>query len=104
MRDRVAWKIDGDKCNVRMTVEMGFAGRAHGVRLLLNEKVHDGEIVGRQIPDDADVVLKEPEVNPRGIVVIEVAENTLVNELTDFSYRTGEQEGVVHHDPEILSH
>ena len=56
----------------------------------------------RQIPDDAHVVLKEPQVDPRGVVIIEVAENALVDELADLPHGPGEQEGVVHHDREIL--
>ena len=81
---------------------MCFAGRDDGFRFSLDEEVDDRQIVRRQIPDDADVVLEEPEVDPRGIVVIEVAENALVDELTNLSHGAGEQKRVVHHDPEIL--
>ena len=33
------------------------------LRLQPDQVVHDGQIVRRQIPDDVDVVLKEPEVD-----------------------------------------
>ena len=47
-------------------------------------------------------MLEESQVDSRGVVVIEVAENTLVNELTNFSYCSSEEEGVVYHYPELL--
>src|SRR5881296_777061 len=59
-------------------------------------------IMRRQIPDDADVVLEESQVDPRRIVVIEIAEDAFLDQLPDFSHGAREQEGVVYHDPEIL--
>ena len=59
--------------------------------------------MGRQVPDDADVVLKEAQIHSRGIVVVEVAEDARVDELAHFSHGAGEEERVIHHDPEILA-
>src|SRR4029450_12912634 len=60
------------------------------------------EVVRRKVPDDADIVLKEPEIDPRRIVIIEAAQYSVVDELADFSHRPGEEEGVVDHDLQIL--
>ena len=49
--------------------------------------VHDREIVRRQVPDHAHVVLEKPQVDPRRIVVVETAQDALVDELAGSSAR-----------------
>jgi len=57
----------------------------------------------REIPDDAHVVLEQAEVYADGVVVIEIAEFSALNKFLNFSYRTSEQERVIHHDLEVLA-
>ena len=78
MSDGVAREVDGEVRNVHEAIQVGLAGRDDGLGLRLDEKVHDRQIVRRQIPDHADVVLEEPQVDPCRVVVVEVAEDTLV--------------------------
>src|SRR3989442_6691067 len=58
--------------------------------------------MGREVPDDADVMLEEPQVDSRRVVVIEIAEDAFVEELTDLPNGPREEEGVIHHDLECL--
>src|SRR5438128_491253 len=61
VRDHVAREVDGDERDIHESVQVRLAGRDHGFRLLLDEIVHDRKVMRREIPDDADVVLKEPQ-------------------------------------------
>ncbi len=65
--------------------------------------VHDGEIVGREIPDHVDIVLKQAEVDSGGIVVIELSERSFLDHLPYAPDGAGEEERVIHHDPEVLA-
>ena len=67
-----------------------------------DQVVHDGEIVRRQVPDDVDVVLEQAQVDARGIVIEELAEDALVDHLADLADGAGEEEGVIDHDLQIL--
>src|SRR5229473_5599961 len=69
VRNHVTGEIDGDEGDVHETVQVRFAGRNYGFGLRLDEKIHDGQIMRGEVPEDADVVLEEPQVDPRGIVV-----------------------------------
>src|SRR5438874_8050335 len=100
--DRVAREVDGEIRNVHEAIQVGLAGRDDGFGLRLDEKVHDRQIVRRQIPDHADVVLEESQVDPCRIVVVEVAEDAVVQELAHLSHGAGEEKSVVHHDRELL--
>ncbi len=79
----------------------GAVGR-QGHRLLVDDVGHDGQIVGRQVPDDVDVVLEEPQVDPDRVVEEELAQLARVDDLLDLLDGAGEEEGVVDHDPEVL--
>ena len=50
----------------------GAGGDRHRARL--EEMVHDGEVVDREVPDHVHVALEQPEVHPRGVVVVELAQ------------------------------
>ena len=102
MRDGVTREVDGEERHVHEPVEVRLPGRDNRFRLLRDEKAHDREIVGCEVPHDAHVVLEEPQVDPRRVVVVEVTQHPLVDELTDLPHRAREQEGVVDHDPETL--
>ena len=79
----------------------GLPGDDHTLRLLADEEIHDRQIVRCEVPDDADVVLEEPEVDPGGVVIIEVAQHALVDQLPDLLHGPREQERVVDHDLEL---
>ena len=70
--------------------------------LLRDDVVHDRQVVRRQIPDDVDVVLKQSEVHPRRVEVVERPQRAAVDELPDLPDRAAEEERVVHHDLEVL--
>src|SRR2546425_480761 len=100
--DRVAGEVNGDERDIDESVEVRLAGRADGLRLLADEEVHDRQIMRRQIPYDTHVVLEETEVDPCGVVIIEIAEDAVVEELADLPDGPGEEERVVHHDLELV--
>jgi len=57
---------------------------------------------GGQVPDDVDVVLEEPQVDPDGVVEKELPQLARIDDLLDLPDRPGEEEGVVDHDPKVL--
>ncbi len=69
--------------------------------LASDQVIHDGEVVRGEVPDDVDIVLEEAEVDARGIVIEELAEDALVDHLADFADGASEEEGVIDHDPQI---
>ena len=69
-------------------------------RLRRQHVVDDRQIVNRQIPHDVHVVLKEPQIDPYGIVVVDIAERPGARQLVDLSHRSRIDEGVIdHQDP-----
>ena len=83
-------------------VQVIAARRDDRFRLLDDQVIHDRQVVRRQIPQHADVVLKQPQVDARRIVVVERTKRAVVDEIADLSDRPAEQEGVVHHDLQVL--
>ena len=71
--------------------------------LLADDVVHDRQIVRREVPDDADVVLKQAEVHARRVEVVERPERAGVDDLADLPHRAAEQERVVDHDLQVLA-
>ena len=67
-------EINRNERNVFHSVQMFFTGRHDGLRLTLDQVIHDGEIVRRQVPDHADVVLEQSEVHAQRIVIVQIAE------------------------------
>ena len=55
-----------------------------------------------QIPDHINVMLKQPEINPGRIVVVEFAKSVFLQQLLDFAHSAGEQKRVVHHDLQVF--
>lgn len=55
-----------------------------------------------EIPENVDVMLEQPQVDAGGIVVIQPSQSSLSEQLGNFSYRAGKEEGVIHHDPEVF--
>ena len=102
VRRDVAWKIHGDERHVGQVVEVIPSRGDDRFRLLADDVIHDREIVRRQIPHDAHVVLKESQVDPRGIEVIQRSKGPVVDQLANLPNRAAEQERVVDHDPQVL--
>ena len=50
-----------------------FTGGNDGLGLALDDVVHDGEIVRCQVPNHADVMLKQSEVHAQRIVIVQIA-------------------------------
>src|SRR5579862_9618729 len=65
--------------------------------------VHDREIVWSKIPDNIYIVLEQPEVNSRRVVVVKLSESAFLQKLLDFSHGAREQESVIDHDLQVLS-
>src|ERR1700691_505633 len=68
----------------------------------MQQVVHDGKIMRREIPNHIAIVLKKSQVHSCRIVVVELAERSLFEQLFYLADRTRKQECVVHHDLKIL--
>src|SRR5579883_1512559 len=101
--DEIVRIIDRQIGDIGVAVEVAFAGGDESLRLLADDVVHYREIVWREVPDHIHVVLKQAEIDPRGVVVVEVAESSLIDELTYALNSPGEEERVIHHDFQILA-
>ena len=85
-----------------MGVQVCLTGGDDSLRFLADEIVHDGQIVRRKIPNHIDVVLEKAEINPHGIVIVEISQFTLIDELTDLLHRSRKQKRVTHHQLEVF--
>src|SRR5215510_13737647 len=103
MGDDVVGKAEGDVGDVRQAVQVGAAGGHDELRLEADQIVDDGQIVRRQVPDDVHVVLKEPQVDASGIVVVEPPQDPAVDQFLDLADGTAEQKRVIHHDLQIFA-
>ena len=56
----------------------------------------------RKIPNHVDIVLEKAQIDPRGIVIVEIAQFPLIDELADLLHRAGKEKRVVHHDLEVF--
>src|SRR5262245_56800288 len=72
-------------------------------RLLMNQVIHDGEIVRGKVPDYVGVILEHPKVDAYRVVVVKRAQRIVFDELVDLPNCGIEQERVVHHDLELLA-
>ena len=81
---------------------MSAAGSRDALGLAGGQIVDDGEIVRRQVPDDVDVVLEKAQIDPHGVVIVELPERTVIDHLPDTPHGAGKEEGVIHHDLEVL--
>src|SRR6266853_96398 len=100
--DDVAREIDRDEPHVGVAVQVASAGRDDRLGPLGNDVVHDRQIVRGQIPDHAHVVLEQPEVHARGIEVVQLAQRAAVDQLANLPHGPAEEEGVIHHDLQVL--
>src|SRR6266403_2918613 len=65
--------------------------------------IDDRKIMRRQVPDDVDVMLKQSQIHTGRVVIIKGAESSIVHQLADPFDRSGEQEGVINHDLQVLA-
>ena len=80
---------------------MALAGGTDAFRLGVDQVIHDGEIVRRQVPNHVDIMLKQAEVDARGIVIEELSEDALVDQLADLPDGASEKERVIDHDLQL---
>ncbi len=77
--------------------------RGDGDGLLRQDEIHDREIVDGQIPEHVDILLKQPEVDADGIVVVEVSQLAAADQLADLLHGAGINKGVVNHQHELAA-
>jgi hypothetical protein len=77
---------------------MARVHRRYGHRRAPEKELQDRQIVRRQIPQDVDVRLEEPQVDPHRVDVEQVAEAAGRHLPADFLDGAGEQEGVIDED------
>ena len=56
-----------------------------------------------EVPDDIDIMLKQPQIHAQCIVVVQIAQFPFVDKFLDLPHRAGKQKGVVYHDLQILA-
>jgi len=99
----VAFELDRNVSDIlEFAPEMDGAVGRDSDRLVGDDIVHDGQVVGGQVPDDVDVVLEKPQVDPDRVVEQKFAQLAGIDDLLDFLHGAGEEECVVDHDLEAL--
>ena len=103
MGDDSFGEVNGDERHILDAVQVLLPCGHHQLGLFLNHVVHDRQIVGCQIPDDVHIVLEQPQVYAERIVIVEIPERPFIHQLANLFHRAGEEEGVVHHNLQILA-
>ena len=81
--------------------EVRFSLTVHRGRELAHDVQDDGDIVGGQVPDHVDILLKQPQIEPTRTDIIKLPNLAGINDLLNaFDGRT-EQESVAHHDNQL---
>jgi hypothetical protein len=88
--------------DILQVADMGFTADADRNRFFLEQIIHHGKVMRRQIPDHVDIVLEQAEINPDRIIVINFTQRLFVDQLLDFPDRTGKNEGMIHHDDAVF--
>jgi hypothetical protein len=63
-----------------------------------DEVIHDGEVMGGEVPDDVDIMLEESEVDADAVDEVEISEFTLLEEFLHFPHGAAEEERVIDHE------
>src|SRR5208282_4390581 len=75
----------------------------HGLRPRAEEEVEDGDVVARQVEDDADVAAHGPEVRADGVHVVDPPERAAVDGALEVQRaRVVEEDVADHQDPSPL--
>ena len=98
MGNNLVRKIESHESHVFETVEVSLPSRHDGLRSLLDQVIHDRQVMRGEVPDHIDVVLEQTQIHPCRVVVVELAERALFYQFTDLFHRPRKQEGVIHHD------
>src|SRR5260370_42037783 len=64
VRDDAVRKVCGNKRDIFQAIEVTLSRRHDGLRLVFDEVVHDRKIMGSEIPDHVDIMLKQPQISP----------------------------------------
>jgi hypothetical protein len=64
--------------------------------------INDGKVVGCQIPNHVGVMLENPQIDSRRIVIVEGSESVVIDQFTNLAHSSAEQERMVHHDQKFL--
>ena len=59
------------------------SNRPDNLRFGLQDVTNDAEVMGRQVPDDVDIVLKETQIHPNAVHVIAFAQFAASDDLAD---------------------
>src|SRR5262249_56981804 len=95
-------EVQRDEGHIFEAIQVALSSCDDRLGPFVDQVIHDGKIVGGEIPYDIDVVLKEAEVDTGRVVVVQLAEGIFVQQFSDFAYRTSEQKSVVHHYLQVL--
>ena len=77
--------------------------RHDGLRLFPDNVVHNGQIMGSQVPHYIYIMLEKPEVDPRRVEIIELPQGAVIDEFPNFPHGAAKQKRVIHHDLEPLA-
>lgn len=80
---------------LRLAEHMAHARRRNRHRPFLHNMVQDREIMHREVPDNADIVLEEPQIDPDRVVIIHVAQAAF-DEFAHLADGAGVDEGMIH--------
>src|SRR5215469_16673737 len=94
-------KVHGDECHIFVTVDVSLAGGQHRLRLVVDDVIHDRQVVRGEVPDDIYVVLEQSEVHAKRVVVVQVAQGPRIDQFADLLDRACEQERMVDHDHKL---
>ena len=96
------WKVECHEGHIFKAIQMCLTGCDDRLRAPFDQVIHDREVVRRKVPKNIDIVLEKAKVDPSGIVIVELPQRSFIQQLPDFLHGAREEEGVVHHDFEIL--
>jgi len=63
-----------------------------------DEVVHDGEVMGSEVPDDVDIMLEQSEVDADAVDEVEISEFPLLQEFLHFPHGAAEEERMIDHE------
>ncbi len=103
VRNQIVREKDGQVGDVfQPLADMVRAGGYYGLGSAIQQKIHDGNVMRRQIPNDVDIVLKQTEVDAYGIEIIDVADIAVIQILFDQPHGAGVNKGVIQHQHQLF--
>src|SRR5437762_11631884 len=77
---------------------MLLPGGNQGFGAAPDQVIHNRKVMGSKVPYHIDIMLKESQVDPHGIVVIELTESSFIQKLFDLLDCPSKQKSVIDHD------